>query len=107
MKMMRISKLTPSLMHKISEALKVMARHEVGVFKAADSEEDSECQSDNDTPENEKSNENGETADNPTAIEDDESDTDLIRTMEFITSESTEREEKTEDDEIIEINADG
>ena len=43
---------TPSLMLEISEAL---ARPEIGVFKADDSEEDPECQSDNDTTENEKS----------------------------------------------------
>ena len=89
---------TPSLMYKINEALEVMARPEVAVFKVDDSEEDSECQSDNDTPENENSTENGETVDNPTAIEDDESGTDSIRTVEFSTSEYTEREENTKDD---------
>ena len=94
---------TPSLMLEISEAL---ARPEIGVFKVDDSEEDPECQSDNDTTENENSHENEETDDNPTAIEDEESDTDSIRTVEFSASESTEREEKTEDDEIIEIHAD-
>ena len=43
-----------------------------------------ECQSDNNTTENEKSHINVETDDNPTAIEDEESDTDSISTVELV-----------------------
>ena len=94
---------TPNLMREISEAL---ARPEIGVFKAGESEEDQECQSDNDTTKTENNHEKEETDDNPKAIEDEASDTDSIRTVEFSASESAQRDEKSEDDEIIEITAD-
>ena len=92
----------PSLMREISEAL---SRPEVGIFKADESEsdEDHEGQSDNENNENETNPKNEDSEDSPQALEDEASDTDSTTTVEFTASESAERENRSEEKEIIDI----
>ena len=90
---------TPCLMREISEAI---SRQEVGMFKADESEteEDHEGHSDTENIENSK---NNESEDGPQALDEDASATDSTTTVEFTASESAEREQGSEDKEIIEI----